>query len=834
MGKKQRPADKNPATPDQPDRKNRKKAGSKTSRPAAARGIQRFMLASAAITLLLMGALGAGLSYLHQGERERTANQAAQLLVLQPAALLSQAINLSQASVETLAASYAVRDALASGRSPEVVSQQLSSQLPASRVHLIRIGELPRATLSFTARDLVQQAHEHTPPVVLLPGNTPQLLFARRTPDGQGILLVEQDLSDTLKHLRRLDMQTGGVRIVQAGTPVLQLGNPQGPERATVQASGGLTLTYLGTPGGGFDEAGPLAVLGFGCVLVLILLGQWLVLRAISAGISRDAGHLQQHAQEAGRAGAGIGRRYTFSALEAVRNQLDKLAGQRRSSRPARAASPGSSSAGGSASPPPDAFLDILVEDDAHPLIDDTAARKIALPDDIFRASDIRGVVGRTLTPDMVELLGQAIGSEAGEQGQHTVLVARDGRTSSDELSQALMRGLVRSGREVLDIGAMPSPVLYYGTAVMDTQTGVVVTGSHNPSTYNGLKIIIGGETLGRERLLALKARIEEDRLSEGLGEVISRDISERYLHAVSDDILLARPLKVVVDCGNGITGVIAPQLFQALGCEVMPLFAEVDGHFPNHHPDPGRPENLHALIQAVKQHGADIGIAFDGDGDRLGVVTPAGEIIWPDRLLMLYVRDLLTRSPGADILYDVKCSRELTKLISRMGGRPLMVPSGYAQMKAKLRETGAPLAGELSGHIFFADRWHGVEDALYAAARLLEILALESAGADSVFARLKTGLVTPELLIPASDTGKFELMDKLLARQDAFADGSITTLDGLRVDFDDGWGLVRASNTVPALSVRFEGRDKAALQRIAGLFRTELQAIEPKLKLPF
>ena len=787
------------------------------------------MLINGAVTVALLAALGTGLSWLHQGERERNADQTAQALVQQPAALLSQAINLSQASVETLVASYAVRDALASGRSPDVVSQQLSSQLPTSRVHLIRAGELPRATLSFTARDLVQQARENDPPVVVLPGSAPQLLFARRTPDGQGILLVEQDLSDMLKQLRRLDMQTGGVRIVQAGTPVLQLGTPQGPERATVQASGGLTLTYLGTPGGDFDQVGPLAMMGFGCVAVLILLGQWLVLRAISAGISRDASHLQQHALEAGRAGAGIGRRYTFSALEAVRNQLDKLAGQRRGSRPASAMS-----ASTTPSPPPDAFLDILVEVDASPLIDDTAARKIALPNEIFRASDIRGVVGKTLTPDMVELLGQAIGSEAGDQGQHTVLVARDGRTSSDELSQALIRGLVRSGREVLDIGAVPSPVLYYGTAVMDTQTGVVVTGSHNPSTYNGLKIIIGGETLDRERLLALKARIEEDRLSEGLGEVTPRDINERYLHAVCDDIVLARPLKIVVDCGNGITGVIAPQLFQALGCEVTPLFAEVDGHFPNHHPDPGRPENLHALIQAVKQQGADIGIAFDGDGDRLGVVTPAGEIIWPDRLLMLYVRDLLARSPGADILYDVKCSRELTKLISRMGGRPLMAPSGYAQMKAKLRETGAPLAGELSGHIFFADRWHGVEDALYAAARLLEILALESAGADSVFARLKTGLVTPELLIPASDTGKFELVDKLLARQGAFGDGNITTLDGLRVDFDDGWGLVRASNTVPALSVRFEGRDKAALQRIAGLFRTELQAIEPKLKLPF
>ncbi|MBZ2189069.1 phosphomannomutase/phosphoglucomutase [Alcanivorax sp. JB21] len=481
--------------------------------------------------------------------------------------------------------------------------------------------------------------------------------------------------------------------------------------------------------------------------------------------------------------------------------------------------------------------MDILVEEDTSLLIEDgtpEATPQIQVPEEIFREYDIRGIVGKTLNTEIMTLIGRAIGSEAGDAGQQTLLVARDGRTSSDELTEALTKGLLASGRDVIDIGAVPTPVLYYGTAVMDVQSGVVVTGSHNPSTYNGVKVVIGGETLSGERIRNLYQRITEARFSEGQGRADQRDIRERYQHALAEDIALARPLKVVIDCGNGITGAMAPQLFRSLGCEVMPLFAEVDGHFPNHHPDPSRPENLHALIQAVTQHNADIGIAFDGDGDRLGIVTPKGEIIWPDRLLMLFARDLLSRSPGADILFDVKCSRELAKLISRMGGRPLMGKSGHALMKARMRETGAPLAGEMSGHMFFADRWYGFDDALYAAARLLEILALESHSADVLFDRLTTGVTTPELLIPASEQSKFALVERLIARQAAFADGNISTLDGLRVDFEDGWGLVRASNTTPALTARFEGRDKAALQRIVALFRTELQSIEPKLKLPF
>lgn len=817
-------ADNKPGTPERPAKK---KKNTRSVLPAS--GLRRFMLPSLLAPVVLVLGLAVALHALHTAERERAAEQAAQALVDQPAAVLRLAIEQSDASLQALVASHAVREAVASSRSPEMISQQLSSLVAGGRVHVTLAGELPRNSLSFTARDLIQQARDGTPQMALLPGPAPQLLLARQTPDGRAIVLLEQDFSPVVAQLRRQDLLTGGIRVMQQGSqaPALQFGLPEGPERARAVTSGGLTLTYYGTPGGTLDPLLVPALLALGAVLVLLMLVQWLVLRAIDAAIAGDAAALRQHAQEAGRLGAGAGRRYRFTALEQVRDHMDAAASRQQAQRPAsppvqRAAAPA------------DAFLDIVVEEGA-PLLTRTNAPAVrSLPTEIFRANDIRGVVGKTLTAEMVELLGRAIGSQAGDVGQQTVLVARDGRTSSDELAKALIRGLTGSGRDVLDLGAVPSPVLHYALSVMDTQTGVVVTGSHNPSVYNGLKITIAGETVAGDALLALKARIEENRFSEGPGEVSARDISERYLRAVSDDIVLARPLKVVIDCGNGITGVIAPQLVAELGCEVVPLFADVDGHFPNHHPDPGRPENLHALAQAVAEQGADIGIAFDGDGARLGVVTPAGEIIWPDRLLMLYARDLLARSPGADILYDVKCSRELTKLISRMGGRPQMAPSGHARMKAALRATGATLAGELSGHFFFADRWHGVEDALYAAARLLEILALESANADAVFARLKTGLATPELLIPASDNDKFELVEKLLARQDTFSAGSINTLDGLRVEFEDGWGLVRASNTMPALSARFEGRDKPALQRIAGLFRTELQAIEPKLKLPF
>ncbi|WP_245932510.1 phosphomannomutase/phosphoglucomutase [Isoalcanivorax indicus] len=795
--------------------KHNKKASSAAPQTG---GMNRFIIATCVVAALAVGALTAFSGWLLYGPaQQQRAVELANTLLQQPVALINQKVAATEAQLEVLARSSAVRQGF--DGDPDTAALRLSQQLPDFTITLVPTDErIPRAALSFSARDLVQQARTgQAPGAVLIPGSPLRLVAARGSEDGRGIVLVEQSLEPLVSQLRRMSLPGGGIEIRQQGnnTTLVSIGQPRGETIASATAAAELTLTYRGEPAP-LNDSRDLFLIGAGSILLVLLALLVLTLRQIGSHIAADAHRLV----------SGSSKGFTFSAL-----------GDAASSLAQRAASAPAASPRARAPAPEDAFLDILVEEDVGLLIRDSAPAAPSapqVPEEIFREYDIRGIVGKTLNAEIMELIGRAIGSEAGDAGQQTLLVARDGRTSSEELTQALTRGLLASGRDVIDLGAIPTPILYYGTAVMDVQSGVMVTGSHNPSAYNGVKVVIGGETLSGDRIRGLHQRITEQRLSEGQGRADSRDIRERYLRALSEDIVLARPLKVVIDCGNGITGMIAPQLFRELGCEVMPLFAEVDGHFPNHHPDPSRPENLHALIQAVKQHGADIGIAFDGDGDRLGVITPSGQIIWPDRLLMLYARDLLSRSPGADIIFDVKCSRELAKLISRMGGRPLMWKSGHALMKAKLRETGAALAGEMSGHMFFADRWNGMDDGLYAAARLLEILALESGDADSVFARLKTGMTTPELLIPASEQSKFALIERLVARQADFADGSVSTLDGLRVDFEDGWGLVRASNTTPALTARFEGRDKAALHRIVALFRKTLQDIEPKLKLPF
>ena len=354
-------------------------------------------------------------------------------------------------------------------------------------------------------------------------------------------------------------------------------------------------------------------------------------------------------------------------------------------------------------------------------------------------------------------------------------------------------------------------------TEVLETQTGIMLTGSHNPSQHNGLKIVMNGETLHGDRIQAFKQRIHNKAFSEGSGHEEERDISDRYLNDIANDIVLARPLKIAIDCGNGVTGELAPRLFTQLGCDVTPLYTEIDGNFPNHAPDTGNPDNLADLIRIVQQEDLDLGLAFDGDGDRVAVVTNSGEIIWPDRLLMLFAKDLLGRSPGADILFDVKCSRALPAIIRKNGGRPLMYKTGHSLIKAKMKESGAALAGEISGHIFFADRWFGCDDGAYAGARLLEILSLQDDTAGQVFDQFKTGVTTPALYIDASDDNKFALIDALMARAEQFAGGRPTTIDGLRVDFPDGWGLVRASNTTPSLVARFEGRDEEALERVKG-----------------
>lgn len=453
------------------------------------------------------------------------------------------------------------------------------------------------------------------------------------------------------------------------------------------------------------------------------------------------------------------------------------------------------------------------------------------LPEDIFRAYDIRGIVGHTLTPAVVYYIGRAIGTEAAAVGQTHVIVGMDGRLSGPEMSAALIRGLRESGRNVLDIGMVPTPTLYYATHILESQTGVMVTGSHNPADYNGFKIVINGKTLAGDDIQALLRRIKVQAYTEGLGGSQKVSVSGDYLEHIQDDIQLAKPLHVAVDCGNGVAGKLAPKLMKSLGCSTTELFCEVDGNFPNHHPDPGKLENLQDLIAAVKTSGADIGLAFDGDGDRVGVVTPKGKVIYPDRLLMLFALDVIKRNPGAEIIYDVKCSRLLQPMLEKAGGKPTMWKTGHSLIKAKMKETGAALAGEMSGHIFFKERWFGFDDGLYSAARLLEILAADGRDADTIFAELPEDISTPEINIRVEETAKFGIIDQL--QQIDYPGGKVSTIDGVRVDYPDGWGLVRASNTTPMLVLRFEAETQQALDRIRDQFQANLHAVSTELTIP-
>lgn len=455
------------------------------------------------------------------------------------------------------------------------------------------------------------------------------------------------------------------------------------------------------------------------------------------------------------------------------------------------------------------------------------------IPAEIFRAYDIRGIVDQTFIPNNIYTIGIAIGSELQDRGKKQLAIARDGRLSGPSLLSALEAGLMASGCDVVNLGEVTTPILYYATATMDFHSGVMLTGSHNPPEYNGIKMVLAGETLYGEAILKLHQRITTNNLKSGQGKTTHLDLIETYLKRILSDVKLAKPLKIVIDCGNGVGGKVAPQLFRKLGCQVIELFCNVDGHFPNHHPDPSIPKNLQDLIAAVKKNNADIGFAFDGDADRIGVITNQGEIIGPDRLMMFLAIDLLSRFPGAVIPFDVKCSRYLAEQITQHGGKPLMYKTGHSLIKAKMKEIHALLAGEYSGHIFMKERWYGFDDAIYVAARLTEIIAQSQQTSSERFATLPSSINTPELKITMADDKKFGFMEKLVNEAN-FADGKVTTIDGIRVDFTDGFGLIRPSNTTPALILRFEGDNEAALKRIENIFKQQLLALDSSLELPF
>jgi phosphomannomutase/phosphoglucomutase len=459
----------------------------------------------------------------------------------------------------------------------------------------------------------------------------------------------------------------------------------------------------------------------------------------------------------------------------------------------------------------------------------------VALSKSIFKAYDIRGVIGSTLDAGIAKQIGQAFGRAALAKGERKVVIGRDGRLSGPELAAALAEGLQDAGVDVVDLGMVVTPMVYFAANVLDARSGIMVTGSHNPPDYNGFKMVLAGEAIHGEAITGLYDSIaaHDGAAAAQRGSYGTHDITSAYIERIVGDVKLARPIKIAVDCGNGVAGAFAPKLFRAMGAEVTELFCEVDGSFPNHHPDPAHPENLQDLIACLRATDNELGLAFDGDGDRLGVVTKDGQIIFPDRQMMLFAAEVLARNPGAQILYDVKCTRHLGPWIEQHGGQPLMWKTGHSLVKAKLRETGAPLGGEMSGHIFFKDRWYGFDDGLYAGARMLELLTRES-DPSAVLNALPIATSTPELHLHLKEGENFALIDKL--RSDATFPTSerIVTIDGLRVEYPDGFGLARSSNTTPVVVLRFEAETPQALARIQDEFRRVILAAKPDAQLPF
>jgi phosphomannomutase/phosphoglucomutase len=453
----------------------------------------------------------------------------------------------------------------------------------------------------------------------------------------------------------------------------------------------------------------------------------------------------------------------------------------------------------------------------------------------IFKAYDVRGIAERSLTTEAAYAIGAALGSEACTQAVREIAIGRDGRLSGPSLRDALSDGIRSAGCGVVDVGMVATPMLYFATHHLETGSGVSITGSHNPPGYNGMKFVLAGQALYGEGLQSLRRRIDRQDLIRAPvpGPLRSAQVADAYVERIARDVKLARPMKIAVDCGNGVAGAIAARLYRALGCRVTELFCEVDGTFPNHHPDPAHPENLQDLIGCLRSTDAELGLAFDGDGDRLGVVTKDGRIIYPDRQIMLFVPDVLSRHPGGEVIFDVKCTRNLAPWIRRHGGRPTMWRTGHSLIKAKLRETGAPFAGEMSGHLFFSDRWYGFDDAMYAGARLLEIVSRD-ADPSAALNALPDAICTPELHLKTAESENFELIEQLRARAHFEGAQQVITIDGVRVEYSDGFGLARPSNTTPVVVLRFEADDPQALARIQADFRRAILDIQPSAHLPF
>ena len=829
------------------------------TRSSAAKHLYQFfskpLLGIAVVTLVLAGLFYAAIIWPRETSQQQIQSDVyTQQLTLQ----LNQRLALLESTLSKVTA-HEEMAALLTSKDPERLAsteKSIAQSFPfAVRARLTLVGQAKvdpdtYPPLSFAGIDMLQKAErgQLLKPEVHLFEKKKILNYASSIKDGEtvvGTLLVSLDFDQFSKGLLNLNGQHGYVSLSQSfdRRNKLQLisgGDARWQNSATGQTvptnNPYWTLTFSPAPHSTLFLASSYAGL-----IALILLSSfgfiYWGLQTIDLNLRRDSSVLIGYGQKilSGYTKLPVFKTIFFESVghtfERLYSNLPSLLTQAAAiNNQKKPPTPVSTDQKVSSQPAPEPKV---FNSNALPMAEVAHEHKIDISPTIFRAYDIRGVVPDTLNAEVVQLIGQAVASEALEAGQNALIVARDGRLSGPELSDALIQGILSTGCDVINIGEVPTPLLYFACHKLESQSGVIITGSHNPAEYNGLKIVINGDTLSEHKIQHLKTVIETSGFKSGEGQLSEAEIIPQYLEYISEDVILATSPKVVVDCGNGVAGAVAPQLLTELGCEVIPLYCEVDGNFPNHHPDPSKEENLQDLIKAVKDNEADLGLAFDGDGDRIGVVTNKGKIIWPDRLMMLYAKDLLIRNPGADIIFDVKCSRNLAELISSLGGRPLMWKTGHSLIKNKLKETNASLAGEMSGHIFFNDRWFGFDDGLYSAARLLEILTTELQTSDEIFAELPEDLSTPEIAIPVSEESKFSIIEQL-TQQGQFGKGKISHLDGVRVDFPKAWGLVRASNTTPTLTARFEAQNPEALQQIQALFKNQLLAVDDSLDLPF
>lgn len=830
-----------------------KSSGEKGSKPQGGRSISSYWLI-AVFGLLLLTLIASAAVYFqsqlyYQDDQKQQTRTTAKAIVAAMEALTRD----RRLLIEGLARQPDLVALFGEGDAAALKAEQgrLTRLVPdALQIRLLPVGVSEPDTelspnLGYASLQLIRQAEQHAGvlPAQVHGSNADQhiaIAVGVRAASGeqaQGVIHAAFPIATLKKMLELADARTGRLELQQvipnkapftiaSSGPEVSSGTP--PD-GTLPIDGAIwQLVYWGAVGSGLDLLSLLMLVAPG-VLVFLLAG--LLLYLLSQRMVK-ALKSDQHAIltlfEAFTAGRPLKTKPaflgdlqpTFDVLEHQIKELRQSKGEK-----AKVLSAASEVTGG-----------ITVDEEVAPVAGRAAVSlnpSVEISPTIFRAYDIRGVVGKTLSEEVVALLGQAIGSEVFDKGYQSVLVARDARKSSDALQSALIQGLKASGRDVIDIGLVPTPLLNYAVHDHNIECGVIVTGSHNPPQYNGLKLVIGGESPTNQGIQDLRRRIDARQLLQGEGSFDSLDVVADYIERVVSDVRLGQPLKVVVDCGNGAASVVAPELYRQLGCEVVELYCTVDGNFPNHHPDPGDPRNMQALQKAVVEHQAALGLAFDGDGDRIGVVDSSGKLIWPDRLLMYLAIDVLTREPGGDIIYDVKCSRHLANIILSNGGRPLMWKSGHSNLKAKMKETHALLAGEFSGHIMFSERWYGFDDGLYAGARLLEILSLDYRTSAEVFADLPEGLTTPEYTLPLEEGRALTVMKAVDQMQD-LPDARLVKIDGLRAEFEQGWGLMRASNTTPALLFRFEADSESGLEKVQSIFRNLLTKVAPDLKTPF